>query len=390
MKDAAAIIEQINLMPVYERKPTARLLGDHTASGNACGYGQSPHAMWAPGEWPCCVGRRTRTRKRRRRKLQSRANYEATSANRIKPWLAQGISRRTYYYRLKASGCTSLSAVKLTNNNGHTCAITAASSQQERESAEPARAGIINPPPKPEKVEALVTDTARMFCGQTCAIVADEIGGQTCNIGPGHNGGPQMDAETIEAPAYYPPGMADYLPAPPLVPIESGPDQDLRGMPRRVDHGLTMRNRGGPILPQSGYQPMGHITPDDAKWLVGIPIFGVLVWSLSFLVLAVQPGNPRGARQRRADRHRRRVQKRALSPLAFGAMVFPSLIVITWYALPRHVRRRALDVVDFRAATNNGIGLGREVRTLARRLIRVPAFTKLPRWLQGLKRQGTP
>jgi hypothetical protein len=130
---------------------------------------------------------------------------------------------------------------------------------------------------------------------------------------------------------------------------------------------------------------MGHVTPDDAKWLVGIAIFGVFGWSLAFLVLAVQPGSPRGARQRRAKGYGK--QKRALSPLAFGAMVFPSLIVITWYALPRRVRRRALDVVDFRAATNNGIGIGREVRAAARRLIRVPALTKLPRsWLHRLKR----
>jgi hypothetical protein len=46
---------------------------------------------------------------------------------------------------------------------------------------------------------------------------------------------------------------------------------------------------------------MGHITADDAKWLVSIAIFAALVWSVAFLVY-VQPGNPRGARQRKADR----------------------------------------------------------------------------------------
>jgi hypothetical protein len=116
---------------------------------------------------------------------------------------------------------------------------------------------------------------------------------------------------------------------------------------------------------------MGHITADDAKWLVTIVIFALLVWSIAFLVLAVLPGNPRGARQRKADRQvawRAKgygKQKRALSPLAFVAMVFPSLIVITWHALPRHVRRQALG-----AATDNAIGIGREVRALTRRLIR--------------------
>jgi hypothetical protein len=115
---------------------------------------------------------------------------------------------------------------------------------------------------------------------------------------------------------------------------------------------------------------MGHITADDAKWLVGIAIFAVLVWSVAFLVLAVWTG-PRGTRRRKADREAARrakgygKQKRALSPLAFVAMVFPSLIVITWHALPRHIRRQALG-----AATDNAIGIGREVRALTRRLIR--------------------
>ena len=115
---------------------------------------------------------------------------------------------------------------------------------------------------------------------------------------------------------------------------------------------------------------MGHITADDAKWLVGIAIFAVLVWSVAFLVY-VQPGNPRGARQRKADRQAARrakgygKQKRALSPLAFVAMVFPPLIVIVWYALPRHVRHQALEGVNFGAATDNAIGIGRQVRALA-------------------------
>jgi hypothetical protein len=129
-------------------------------------------------------------------------------------------------------------------------------------------------------------------------------------------------------------------------------------------------------LARRGYQGMGHITADDAKWLVSIAIFAVLVWSVAFLVLAVLPGNPRGARQRKADRAAWRAkgygkQKRALSPLAFVAMVFPSLIVISWYALPRHVRRQALEGVNFGAATDNAIGIGREIRAFVRRLIRV-------------------
>jgi hypothetical protein len=92
---------------------------------------------------------------------------------------------------------------------------------------------------------------------------------------------------------------------------------------------------------------MGHITADDAKWLVSIAIFAVLMWSAAFLVLAVQTGNPRRVRQRKADRQAAKgygKQKRALSPLTFIA-VFPPLIVMIWYALPRHVRHQALEGV---------------------------------------------
>jgi hypothetical protein len=38
-----------------------------------------------------------RTQKRRKRGVRPRAVYEATSANRTKPWVALGISRRTWY-----------------------------------------------------------------------------------------------------------------------------------------------------------------------------------------------------------------------------------------------------------------------------------------------------
>jgi hypothetical protein len=121
---------------------------------------------------------------------------------------------------------------------------------------------------------------------------------------------------------------------------------------------------------------MGHITADDAKWLVSIAIFAVLVWSVAFLVLAVLPGNPGGARQRKVDRQAARrakgygKQTRPLSSLAFVAMVFPPLTVIIWYALPRHVRRQALETVGVGAATDYAIGMRREVRALVRRLSR--------------------
>jgi hypothetical protein len=123
---------------------------------------------------------------------------------------------------------------------------------------------------------------------------------------------------------------------------------------------------------------MGHITADDTIWLVSIAIFAVLVWSVAFLVLvAVPPGDLRGARQRKADRQAawrakgHGKQKKALSPLAFVAMIFPPLIVIIWYALPRPIRRHALETVGVGAATDYAIGMRREVRALVRRVFGV-------------------
>jgi hypothetical protein len=139
---------------------------------------------------------------------------------------------------------------------------------------------------------------------------------------------------------------------------------------QKLPHKLRVTRRAGTDIGATRLSGMGHITADDAKWLVSIAILGVLMWSVAFLVLAVQPANPRGVRQRRADRQaawrgKGYRKQRALSPLAFVAMVFPPLIVIVWCALPRHVRHQALEGVNFGAATDNAIGIGRQVRALA-------------------------
>ena len=89
------------------------------------------------------------------------------------------------------------------------------------------------------------------------------------------------------------------------------------------------------------------------------------------------PGNLRGARQRKADWQAAwrakgyGKQKKAFSPLAFVAMVFPPMVVIVWYTLPRPVRRQALEAVGVGAATDYAIGMRREVRALVRRVFRV-------------------
>jgi hypothetical protein len=55
---------------------------------------------------------------------------------------------------------------------------------------------------------------------------------------------------------------------------------------------------------------------------------------------------------------------------------FPFII---WYALPRRVRHQAFEGVNFGAATDNAIGIGREVRALVRRLIRVSHWASVAR-----------
>jgi hypothetical protein len=53
-----------------------------------------------------------RKKKRRERGVRSRAEYEAKSDNRLKPWLAEGVSRRTWYRRqAKSKGGTSVTAI---------------------------------------------------------------------------------------------------------------------------------------------------------------------------------------------------------------------------------------------------------------------------------------
>ena len=50
--------------------------------------------------------RQSKERKRRKNGAKTRAEYEATSISRAKPWEAQGISRITWYRRQKAARCT--------------------------------------------------------------------------------------------------------------------------------------------------------------------------------------------------------------------------------------------------------------------------------------------
>jgi hypothetical protein len=120
-KEAGAIIDQVNLMPIWQRKPTARVLGERLRVTNG---ERERLKLWTIA--PCDMGQRGMLwwrkhkdgeRKRRLRQLrgqQSRAAYLANhTASKQQPWIAHGISRRTWYYRTKQTNCTSPSEVKL-------------------------------------------------------------------------------------------------------------------------------------------------------------------------------------------------------------------------------------------------------------------------------------
>jgi hypothetical protein len=122
-KEAAELIDDINLMPIWHRKPKGRELGKRLRVTDQM------RQQW--GLWtikPCDLTdeqlaewRKARDRERKRRKRQqTRAQYLAgftNSARQTKPWLALGIKRRAYYKRLKkygsADGAPGSSALKL-------------------------------------------------------------------------------------------------------------------------------------------------------------------------------------------------------------------------------------------------------------------------------------
>jgi hypothetical protein len=232
-KEPEAIIDQINLMPIYHRKPNARVLGERLRVTN---WERERLKLWTIA--PCDMGehgmdwwrkRKKRERMRELRRLRgqkTRAEYLVIhKASKEQPWIALGISRRTYYYRLKSNDCTSPCQVKLNKSTNRPVQPHKPQVSKKEESAERNQSvSSITPTPQSDKPEMLVTDTANELLAPTCAINNAEILalmsdpqllGHTCDSDTatvpelfGHNGGPAMD----ELPAT--------------------PEQDLRGMPR--------------------------------------------------------------------------------------------------------------------------------------------------------------
>jgi hypothetical protein len=114
--EATQIIDDINLTPIWHRKPTASALGQRLLLTNAERERLRVWSIAAHDMTPeqAAEHRRAKERARKRRYRRSRgskprAEYEAASLSRTKPWLALGISRRTWYRRVG----TSASALKL-------------------------------------------------------------------------------------------------------------------------------------------------------------------------------------------------------------------------------------------------------------------------------------
>jgi len=125
-KEAMALIDDINRTPIWQRKPDGKVLGDRLRVTNA-------HREWLKlwtiaacdmspeqaQEW-----RKTKDRERRRRLRQlhgakSRPEYETQSKSTTKPWLALGMSRRTWYrYRGTSTSAGLAKGVRKSIRNG--------------------------------------------------------------------------------------------------------------------------------------------------------------------------------------------------------------------------------------------------------------------------------
>jgi hypothetical protein len=196
---AEAIIDQINLMPIWQRKPTARVLGERLRVTNG---ERERLKLWTIA--PCDMGDsmpwwrkfKDRERKRRVRQLQGRQTRAAYLAKRTtseeQPWRALGISRASWYRLLE----TSPSEVKLLTVTEQP--VSPPKRQvSKKESAEKKLSTIKSEfIPQAEKPESRVTDTVG-------TVTAREISGTTCltterpAFSIGHNAGLPLDEQDL-------------------------------------------------------------------------------------------------------------------------------------------------------------------------------------------------
>jgi hypothetical protein len=169
---AGALIDEINQMPLWQRKPRARTLGERLSVT----YGQREELKLRTIA-PCDVSdvamklirkRKRRKRDKERRQLQSRADYLAThTVSKNKPWLALGIKRSTWYAKHR---WTSLHPINLTKTSSRP--VQAEKRQVRKKEA--VRANSINQVSnqmlKSQKTGMSVIDTHHELLTQTCPV----------------------------------------------------------------------------------------------------------------------------------------------------------------------------------------------------------------------------
>jgi hypothetical protein len=197
--ETGAIIDQINLMPIWERKPDARKLGERLGVTN----GQRERLrLWtiAPCDmisnemlWWRKIKKRERMRRlRQTRGQQSRAKYLAKhTTSKERPWIALGISRASWYRLRETSPCQ----VKLTKAEHQP--VSPHNRQVSKKESADKKPALPNTEItlQAEKPKMSVTNTARELLGPTCPIADAVIEEPAFSIG--HNAGPPLDEQDL-------------------------------------------------------------------------------------------------------------------------------------------------------------------------------------------------
>ena len=165
--EATQLIDHINRMPIWERKPTAKTLGQRL---NLTNPDRERLKLWtiAPsdmGERGMAWWRKHKDKQRKRRLRQlSGAKSQATSISRKKPWADFGIKRSTWYSQHR---WTTSSKVKLTSSKDETV-----QAEKRRVSEEGVAVERTSPTStehlvqQVEKTQMPATDTALEFNGR--------------------------------------------------------------------------------------------------------------------------------------------------------------------------------------------------------------------------------
>jgi hypothetical protein len=194
-KEAEAIIDQINLMPIWQRKSTAKMLGERLRVTNGererlrlwtiapCDMGQEGMLLWRK------MRKRQRMRSLRRlRGKQSRAEYLVNhTTSKEQPWKGLGMSRASWYRLRETSPCQ----VKLTKAehqpvSPHKRQISKKESADKKPTVSSTEITL-----QAQKPERTVTDTARELFAPTC-LTTDAVTEQPA-FTIGHNAGPPLD-----------------------------------------------------------------------------------------------------------------------------------------------------------------------------------------------------